>query len=277
MSAVGQRTGTAAVVALKSATVAKSRLDVYPDPLRRRLAWAMAVDTLRALAEGLDQVLIVSRQPALASRLSRHGLDVEVLAETGPGDLNGALRQGADVLARAGFGGVCACVGDLPALTAEAVRAVLAASAAHPRSFVADAAGTGTTMLISHRADLDPHFGGRSAAAHRASGAAALEVDGLVRARRDVDTEIDLADALRLGVGPTTGALIDPATGRIGTYDVVTAIGWQAPDGTPQAVTRSGYRVALPGAALDDGLQHARLGQRLHAVIADRAVLSAWF
>ena len=39
----------AAVVALKPSEYAKSRLDL-PAPLRQRLAWTMALDTLRALA-----------------------------------------------------------------------------------------------------------------------------------------------------------------------------------------------------------------------------------
>ena len=39
----------AAVVALKAGEFAKSRLSTLPDPLRRRLAWTMAVDTLSAL------------------------------------------------------------------------------------------------------------------------------------------------------------------------------------------------------------------------------------
>ena len=59
---------TAAVVALKAAEHAKSRLD-FPAPLRRRLAWTMAVDTLAALSAAVSQVLVVSNQPALASRL----------------------------------------------------------------------------------------------------------------------------------------------------------------------------------------------------------------
>jgi 2-phospho-L-lactate guanylyltransferase len=268
------------VVALKSSALAKSRLDTFPDPLRRRLAWTMAVDTLTALAAATGLVVVVSRQPALRALLRRAGLDVDVRSEIGAGSLDAALHQGAEALTGAGYRTVVACVGDLPALRPEAVRAALDASRAHPRSFVADASGTGTTMLISHRSTreggLDPHFGGRSAAAHRSSGAVALVGDDLRTARRDVDTEVDLLDALRLGVGRWTGALVDPSTGRLGTYTVITATDWRTDDGTPQAVTSSGLRVVLPGAALSDGLQHVRLGQRLHAVVADGAVLSAW-
>jgi len=280
MTAPTSATAAGAVVALKGSALAKSRLDTLPDPLRRRLAWTMAVDTLTALAGAVQRVVVVSRQPALGARLRAAGLDVDVLAESGTGSLDAALSQGAEALSEAGYATVVACVGDLPALRPEAVRAALAASRPHLRSFVADASGLGTTILISHqsggRVRLDPHFGGRSAAAHRTSGAVALVGDDLLTARRDVDTEVDLSDALRLGVGPLTGALVDGATGRLGRYAVVTATDWRADDGTRQAVTGSGYRVALPSSALSDGLRHVRLGQRLHAVIGDDTVLSAW-
>ena len=280
MTAPTSRTAAGAVVALKASALAKSRLDTLPDPLRRRLAWTMAVDTLTALAEAVQRVVVVSRQPALSARFRAAGLDVDVLAESGTGSLDAALRQGAEALSGAGYSTVVACVGDLPALRPEAVRAALALSRKHLRSFVADASGIGTTILISHQSGgsvgLDPHFGGRSAAAHRSSGAVALMGDDLLTARRDVDTEVDLADALRLGVGALTGSLVDPTTGRLGSYAVITATGWRTEAGTPQAVTSFGYRVTLPGPALSDGLQHVRLGQRLHAVIANGTVLSAW-
>ena len=62
----------AAVVALKPSEYAKSRLDL-PAPLRRRLAETMALDTLRALAAAVSRVVVVSGQPALASRLTPGG------------------------------------------------------------------------------------------------------------------------------------------------------------------------------------------------------------
>jgi 2-phospho-L-lactate guanylyltransferase len=52
------------VIALKPTAHAKSRLAV-PDPLRRRLAWTMALDTFGLLSRALPQVLVVSDQPAL--------------------------------------------------------------------------------------------------------------------------------------------------------------------------------------------------------------------
>ncbi len=271
---------TAALVALKTGESAKSRLAPLPDPLRRRLAWTMAVDTLRALSEAVDRLLVVSRQPSLASRLSRAGVRVEVLAEDARAGMNAALAHGDTHLRGSGVATVLACVGDLPALRPDSVRRVLDLARVHPRSFVPDASGVGTTMLISRAQPLAPRFQGRSAATHHSSGAHRLEPTpsgaSLADARRDVDTEVDLADATHLGLGPATAALVGP-TGRLGSYQVITATALTHPGGGDQvAITAAGHRVELPRSALDAGLRAVRLGQRLHAVVEDGRVLSAW-
>jgi 2-phospho-L-lactate guanylyltransferase len=270
---------TAGVIALKPMEHAKSRLAV-PDPLRRRLAWTMALDTLSALCRALPHVLVVSDQPALEARLRRAGVAAEVVSEAGHSGMNSALSRGALVLHGRGFTSVLACVGDLPALRAESVLRILDVSRSYPRSFLADASGVGTTMLLAHDVELAPQFQGRSAAAHHAFGAVNLsaEVIGspIADARRDVDTEADLAAAIGLGLGPATSALIDHRQGRLGNYELIAATEWHDTLGQPLAVTASGRRIPLPAEALHDGLLHARLGQRLHAVEADGRVLSAW-
>lgn len=276
MNAAEVDPSAAAVVALKATAQAKSRLGSVPDPVRRRLAWTMAVDTLAALSAAVGHVVVVSLQPALASRLARAGLDVEVVPEGRTRGLNGSLALGAEVARTAGFDTVLACVGDLPALRPDSVRRVLDAAGGFPRSALADSTGVGTTMLIARGADLQPRFQGRSAAAHHSSGATLLTGESLSDARRDVDTEVDLADATRLGLGHSTGPLVDLATGRLWTYVVVTTTQWTSEDGTPVAVTSSGHRVRLPTAALADGLRTPRLGQRLHAVLAADGIQSAW-
>ena len=78
------------------------------------------------------------------------------------------------------------------------------------RSFVTDAAGTGTVLLAAPPgAVLEPCFGAGSAAAHEASGAVPLN-GAWPSLRRDVDTLADLAEAFRLGVGPRTAARRPP-------------------------------------------------------------------
>jgi 2-phospho-L-lactate guanylyltransferase len=273
--------GTAAVVALKSLEQAKSRL-ALPDPLRRRLAWTMALDTLRALTSALPHVLVVSDQPALDARLRRAGLSVAVLGDSSRVGMNPALDNGAEVLRVQGFTTVLACVGDLPALRAESIIRVLAAAecSGADRAFLADASGVGTTMLIAHDTPLLPHFQGRSAAAHHSSGAinlAGTSLGAVPDAQRDVDTGIELHAAQALGLGPATSALVDHETGRLGRHQVITATAWRGPGGEQQAVTAAGRRVALPAGVLAEDLRQVRSGQRLHAVVAaDDHVLSAW-
>lgn len=270
----------AAVVALKSSEYAKSRLDL-PAPLRQRLAETMALDTLRALAGAVSRVVVVSGQPALASRLARSGIAATVLPEPAQPGMNAALAYGADRLRADGFGTVLACVGDLPALRAESVARVLQVSRSYPRAFLADASGVGTTMLVAHDVPLLPHYSGRSAARHRASGATPLTEDllggSLADARRDVDTEVDLATAIGLGVGPDTTDLVDPAYARLGRYQVVTATDWADGNGQRLAVTGAGRRIVLPAGVATQAGRPVRTGQRLHAVTADDRVLSAWW
>ena len=278
--AVRAGTGVGVVVALKAGEHVKSRLAPLPQPLRRRLAWTMAVDTLRALVEAVETVRVVSDQAGLAARLARAGLgSVVVVPEARPAGLNDALRQGEARLRADGLDRVLGCVGDLPSLRPASVAVVLAGAAVSGRAYLPDATGIGTTMLVSGAGEpLAPHFQGRSAAAHHSSGATPLTDERLGAAvpdaRRDVDTEVDLGDAAGLGLGAATQALLDPASGRLGAYAVVTTTSTSGPNG--QAVTTDGVRVSLPEHRLADGLRPLRPGQRLHAALVGTTVLSAW-
>ena len=96
---------------------------------------------------------------------------------------------------------------DLPALgAAELARAL--GEAAHARqAFVADTAGTGTTLYTAGPGVVfSPRFGPGSREAHRSAGAVELLLPGLDGLRRDVDTIADLRDAARIGLGPHTSA-----------------------------------------------------------------------
>jgi 2-phospho-L-lactate/phosphoenolpyruvate guanylyltransferase len=268
-----------AVVALKAGEYAKSRLEL-PVPLRQRLAWTMALDTLLALTGALPHVVVVSAQPALASGLARAGIRAEVVMEPPQSGMNAALAYGADRLRAAGIGSILACVGDLPALRVASVQRVVQASGSFSRAFLPDSSGVGTTMLVANSGPLDPHFQGRSAARHRASEAVPLtaEVLGepLADARHDVDTEVDLGTVIALGVGPHTAALVDQRTARLGDYQQITATGSSDDHGRQLAVSAAGRRVPLLKGALANGLRQLRSGQRLHAVTSPDGVLSAW-
>jgi 2-phospho-L-lactate guanylyltransferase len=108
---------------------------------------------------------------------------------------------------------------------------------------------------------LDPRFGPGSAAAHAASGARPLHGDWPTL-RRDVDTDADLADAARLGLGPRTARLLASLSrvtsmqGTVATYDARTRSGTLLLD--------DGTRIEFPATAFDaSGLRTLRIGQRL--------------
>lgn len=210
-----------AVVALKPFTSAKTRITGIDPTQRHDLTRAMALDTLAALGDGGAEVLVISDQAGLADTLTLAGLiGVRVLAEERPtdgrsGGLNHALDQGTRTLRAGGIGTVVACVADLPALRPAHVRRVLRAhlGAGTPRSFLADADGVGTTMLLATAVDLDPRFEGASAHRHQESGAVPLTDtllgEAIPGARRDVDDLASLVGATEFGLGPRTRSLLD--------------------------------------------------------------------
>jgi 2-phospho-L-lactate/phosphoenolpyruvate guanylyltransferase len=193
------------VVPAKRLAVAKTRLR----PLTRavgdvhdELVLALLADTVGAAlgCPALDEVLVVTDDPA-AGELVR-GLGARTVADEPDAGLNPALEHAARGL----VGPVAALSSDLPALRAAELAAALEAADDVRRGFVADAHGTGTTLLTAVGTDLRPAFGPGSAEAHLTGGAVALTGwwPGLVR---DVDTEADLGAALALGAGPRTTAV----------------------------------------------------------------------
>ena len=189
---------------MKSLPAAKGRLaDASPDAAAHaRLVAAIRADTLAAVggAAAVARVVLVTDRPT----------DGElVFVQRVPG-LNPALTEAAaDAAARWPGDAVAALVGDLPALRGADLDAALRAAAAHPRAFVPDAAGTGTTMLTAlPGVTLRPAFGAGSAARHRTD---AAELAAAAELRCDVDTAADLDAALALGVGTHTAALFEKA------------------------------------------------------------------
>jgi 2-phospho-L-lactate/phosphoenolpyruvate guanylyltransferase len=176
------------VVPLKDTRLGKSRLRVDP-PTRVALARAMARDTLDAIlaTPGVDRVVLVCEDPTDATLLEDPRLIAHL--DTTRRGLNPAITAGA-TLARSLAPGahLAALPADLPGLTRTDLAAALQAAAAHPRAFLPDAAGVGTTLLTAapgHR--LDPRYGPHSRAHHAASSAVELTGTGLDAIRRDVD------------------------------------------------------------------------------------------
>jgi 2-phospho-L-lactate/phosphoenolpyruvate guanylyltransferase len=168
------------------------------------LVLALLADTVAAAVAcpAVAEVVVVTDDPDAAAVVRRLG--ARIVADEPDEGLNPALEHGARSATEAA---VAALSSDLPALRPEELAAALRAAEAVPRGFVADAPGTGTTLLTAVGTPLRPRFGPGSARAHQDDGALALHGDwpGLLR---DVDTAEDLRAALALGVGPRTAALL---------------------------------------------------------------------
>jgi 2-phospho-L-lactate guanylyltransferase len=206
-----------AVVPVKASRDAKTRLADHPE--RSALAQAMAQDTVNALigADHITDVVLVADGAVDTTWAST------VIPGAGSG-LNPAIGVGAQWAAsnRQSDFGLAIVTADLPCLTPDAMNRILALRDDAAVRIVGDAAGTGTTMLLVRDgrtvpANLTPQFGPHSCAAHVEAGALNLTTErgvsaddqaALLRARRDVDTDVDLWDAVRIGVGPATRAAL---------------------------------------------------------------------
>ena len=191
------------LVPVKDGRGAKTRLGGIGASGRADLMAAFARDAISAARRSpLVEVYVVGDATAL--RAMTDELDVSVLPDEGEGDLNRALALAALRVPRADRG-LAVMLADLPCLRTEDLEAALTHAG---RAYVADAAGTGTTLLITPSgAVLDPRFGPGSAKAHAASGASPVP-DELRSLRLDVDTADDLDRALDLGVGPHTAQAV---------------------------------------------------------------------
>lgn len=198
------------VVPVKTLASAKSRLAELAGDLRPALALAMAVDTVSAAArtDGVAEVIVVTADPDVAAGVSAFATPVT----EEPRGLIAAFEFGiATARKRHAERKVALLVSDLPALRPNELELALR-HAALGNLVVADAAGTGSTLLASPTpALLRPAFGDGSLARHRDLGAAPLDPAGtlgLFGLRQDVDTPADLEAALALGVGNATAAVV---------------------------------------------------------------------
>ena len=191
----------------------KSRLLGLGEHDRRALAEAFALDTLAAClaARSVDAVLVVTDDAQLAGRVT--SLGASAIPDGTTWGMNEALRlAAADAHRRWPERRPVALCADLPALHPDDLDAALADLPAIP-AFVADAAGTGTSLYTAVTEEFAPEFGPDSRLAHRDAGAHEIPGD-LSSLRRDVDDEADLRQAIALGLGPATRAVIETISFR---------------------------------------------------------------
>lgn len=200
----------ALLVPVKPLALAKSRLSGMGAADREPVMRAFALDAIAAATRCplVARVHVVSDDPGFDAD------DLQRLPDEGEGDLNRALHHAAlRVRLDDPTTAVAALCADLPSLRSDDLAEALGAGLG-PRWFVADAAGTGTTLLVAGPGvDLDPRFGTESARRHEESGARPVRAD-VASLRRDVDTDEDLAAARMLGLGNHTSAVLDTVQTR---------------------------------------------------------------
>ena len=175
------------IIPVKPAAIGKSRLG-----LGSGLARAIALDTVAAVVacDAVDRVIVVTADAAFRPP------GAEVLPERTPSGIDAAVAAGAALagidVARA------ALLGDLPSLVPAELAGALDAATRHPRAFVPDHDGTGTTLVTAASGEeLLTAFGQDSASRHRALGLVELPLPQDSSVRFDVDTpeQLDVAVA----------------------------------------------------------------------------------
>ncbi|MGX9347182.1 2-phospho-L-lactate guanylyltransferase [Microbacterium sp. KNMS] len=203
------------VIPVKPPARGKSRLEA-PGVDRAALADAIARDTVDAVARAsrVAEVVVVTAASGWPEGLAdstparaRPSAPIRIVRESEPAGLNAAIRRGLATIDRVLPRAVL--LGDLPALRPADLDAALALAGAARLGLVADAEGTGSTLITARAGTaLVPAFGADSAAAHRAAGHVDLGVAQESTLRRDVDTVEQLRAAAALGLGSRTATLL---------------------------------------------------------------------
>jgi 2-phospho-L-lactate guanylyltransferase len=261
--------GWAVVVPVKRLERAKTRLvGAVPGVPHGELVLAITLDTLAAAdaCAAVERIVVVSDDPVARRAVTALSDRVAVVPDVPDAGLNPALEYGASQAVSSGTAGVATLSADLAALRPGELAAALEEALAHPRSFVADTVGTGTTLLAARAGTaLRPAYGAGSAAAHARSGAVPLGGDW-PSLRRDLDTPADLAVAATLGLGPRTAALVaatlNGVQGTVKDFDPESRSG--------HVLLDDGSEVVFGTAAFDaGGLRLLRLGQRVRMESGD--------
>lgn len=169
------------VIPVKPTHLGKSRLVGRSRGTVRRIAEltiAAAVAT-----PSVAGVVVVTAERGWPSTTDR----VWVVRERAPRGITAAIRAGLDIVPA--HAPVAVLLGDVPGARPAELAAALAAAGRHPRAFVADAEGTGTTLVTARAGvPLRSRFGASSARRHRDAGLVELPIPVDAGLRRDVDT-----------------------------------------------------------------------------------------
>jgi 2-phospho-L-lactate guanylyltransferase len=233
------------VIPVKPSARGKSRLSVEGVD-RVALARAIALDTIAAAVacESVAQVVIVTDDGGLVLQAADiPGL--QFVSDAAAVGLDAAVALGAataEGMPRA------ALLGDLPALRPADLEEALEAAAWVDRGVVADAEGTGSTLVTAREGvSWLSAFGEGSLARHVARGCVPLEIPDASTLRRDVDTVEQLDTAVAHGVGPRTAAALRGLAIRVPRVEDIPAMARMHVQSWREA-----YRGLFSDAILDD-------------------------
>ncbi|HEX2887432.1 2-phospho-L-lactate guanylyltransferase [Vineibacter terrae] len=208
-----------AVVPVKELDGAKQRLAGLLTPAQRSaLAEVMVVEVLDKIAavRGLAGILVVTLDPRIAAHARRIG--ARTVTDGAREGHTGSVNAGARVLLAEKRGGMITMPGDIPAMTAAEVEAVLAAHQAAPSFTIAPAHDDlGSNAVVCSPPDSVPlRFGDNSYFPHLDAARSCGITPTVVRRpgiAMDIDHPVDLAMFLRLpeSVGTRTRAFLEEA------------------------------------------------------------------
>ena len=199
----------AVVVLVRDPRRAKTRLRAALTPRQREaLASAMCDDVVRATMTTGWPVLVVTDTAAVARTARAAGAGALVVPARGTRD---AARRGLRRVERDGADAALVLAADVPLVTPVDLRRVVAAGRRSDVVIVPDRRRSGTNALYLRPPNrLDPHFGRRSLAAHRAAAGSDGRVLVVPRLALDIDTPADLRilRGAKRRAGPRTRATL---------------------------------------------------------------------
>lgn len=187
-----------AIVPVKPFSLSKSRLStLLSADERAELSRRLLTHTLQVLTNvsEITQTLVISRDPAVLTLARNH--QVQAIVELGVGKLNTALAQASWAAQASGAEAILILPADLPLLSEEALRQLIAESKIKPVMVIApDRHEDGTNALLLRPPNLINYaFGEHSFQRHRAQAEPAdvsVRICRLPELALDLDTPEDL-------------------------------------------------------------------------------------
>jgi len=204
----------ALLIPVKDPTNAKSRLsDLLSANERRRLAWAMFEDVIRAVVETRtpDRVVLVSSYAPAIERA--RSLNWDVLIEDSQVSESASVDWASRILSERGFDTVMRLPADLPLVRASDIDEILSIKLESPGALlVPSREGTGTNAIVRTPPALFPsRFGPNSLALHSEEASRVGVVCRVVNNERialDIDEPSDVEQLLECGRGSATIGLL---------------------------------------------------------------------